>query len=423
MALNVLIVGAVVAAVVLCCGFHGPREAPPPMPASAEDVSERRGWSRTPEAALAAVAFLIYLNQVLFTVHVLRVHGGDTSFIARYLPDGWFDLARGPMMQWFAGHFPLPGALAPAVLRVQAFLELPFVVFGYLAICRWFSPDVYRLALRLTWPAAITYTAVFCLIEWQFRNPYTVDDLVLRMVSAIAVPLWAARLSRRPANPSSGDTGRLSGLLLFMVSSVCLATLILVVYDTALLYNLGHLPANLLTVTVALMILISTRYAARRWDRGRVFSAAPGRPGGCVDSVTRTLGWSMALFYVPALPIRYGLGFGAAYTAAAGVLLLGIVALVLGLREAAAHRSGSLMTLLIQLAATFAIAAGGSAATWLLPAGHFETRLLRGAAAFLVCVLACCGFVDRMVGVIGSGLHRGHREDMTWTTSDARNHG
>jgi hypothetical protein len=39
------------------------------------------------------VTGLLYLNQVLFTVYVLREHGGDPSFIARYLPEGWFILA------------------------------------------------------------------------------------------------------------------------------------------------------------------------------------------------------------------------------------------------------------------------------------------------------------------------------------------
>lgn len=28
-----------------------------------------------------------------FTVYVLRVHAGDPSFIGRYLPAGWFDMA------------------------------------------------------------------------------------------------------------------------------------------------------------------------------------------------------------------------------------------------------------------------------------------------------------------------------------------
>jgi len=48
-----------------------------------------------------------------------------------------------------ARHFPAPGLLAPAVLRVQAFLELPLVIFGFLTACRWFG--VFDRARRLVW--------------------------------------------------------------------------------------------------------------------------------------------------------------------------------------------------------------------------------------------------------------------------------
>ena len=75
-----------------------------------------------PVLSLAAVIMAIYLNQVLFTVYVIRVRHGDPSFIARYLPPGWFTLAHGHAMEALARQFPDPGLLAPAVLRVQAFL-------------------------------------------------------------------------------------------------------------------------------------------------------------------------------------------------------------------------------------------------------------------------------------------------------------
>jgi hypothetical protein len=52
-----------------------------------------------PGLSLAAVILVIYLNQVLFTVYVIRVRHGDPSFIARYLPAGWFTLARGHAME------------------------------------------------------------------------------------------------------------------------------------------------------------------------------------------------------------------------------------------------------------------------------------------------------------------------------------
>jgi hypothetical protein len=42
---------------------------------------------RTPLASFGLIVALIYLNQVLFTVYVIRVHHGDPSFIGRYLPE------------------------------------------------------------------------------------------------------------------------------------------------------------------------------------------------------------------------------------------------------------------------------------------------------------------------------------------------
>lgn len=53
---------------------------------------------------------LVYLNQVLFTVYVIRVRHGDPSFIARYVPPGWFAIARGPAIDAVARHFPFPRA-------------------------------------------------------------------------------------------------------------------------------------------------------------------------------------------------------------------------------------------------------------------------------------------------------------------------
>lgn len=89
------------------------------------------------------------LNQVLFTVHVTAVHGGDASFVARYLPSGWFAIPRGRFWSGLAAVWPHPELLAPTVLRVQALLELPFVVLAYLAVTRRLAPDV---AARLARP-------------------------------------------------------------------------------------------------------------------------------------------------------------------------------------------------------------------------------------------------------------------------------
>jgi hypothetical protein len=202
--LGVLIVGGLAWGVVAVLAG---RARPP------SDESGRGGrWWHSPEAGLAVITGLIYVNQVVVTVYVLRVHDGDPSFVARHLPDGWFALAGGMMFDTLAASVPAPGLLAPSVLRVNAVLELPWVVFAYLSACRWFSLWVYQQAVRLVVPVSVTYTATFCLIEWRLHNPYTADEIVLRLVAAVLVPLWAARtpatspcVPLRPSNLFAGQ--------------------------------------------------------------------------------------------------------------------------------------------------------------------------------------------------------------------------
>lgn len=370
-ALNALIVGSVVIALLL--SRRRDRFAPPP----------RRAWP--PALAFAVVVGLIYVNQVLFTVYVRRVHGGSPAFIAWYLPDGWFALAHGGAIDLLARRFPWPGLLALSVLRVQAFLELPFVLLAYLLVCRWFSPFAYRRARRLAWPAAVTYTATFCLIEWSLHNPYTVDDILIRVVAAAVVPLWVSRL---PAD-SPDFPHTLLGLLAFAVSTVAFGLLVLVVYDTALLYNLGHLGFAL--PSTALVVLVSARFAAR-FVRSGVVSA----PGRGMSSIAQSFGWLLVLFFLPALPIRYGLGFGTAYTSALGALTLLVFAVVAGVREAFALVSGRPGVWAGQLAASAVVGVGGAVVALLLPGGHTETRLLWAAAGFFVCALVVCAAIDRL---------------------------
>ena len=344
----------------------------------------RSGWLRSPAVALTAVTCAVYVNQVLFTVYVLRERHGDVSFIARYMPEGWFSLARTPVIEAVARHFPAPGLLAPTVLRVDAFLELPFVVFAYLTVCRWFSPEVYRRALRLTWPASASYTATFCLIEWRLHNPYTVDDIVIRIAAAIVVPLWAACLSRESRN----RTDNLPRLLAFTASVLGLGLLILVVYDTALLYNLGHLAAKLPIGSAALIIVATARCTAL-W--------VPGHPPGrCVGVVARSFGWLLVVFFIPALPIRYGLGFDAAYASAISALVLIVLAVSYGLREVFTHTPGRPLTWLLQMLMALTAGTCGAAVSLLLPADHTETHLLWAASAFFVCAIAACAIADRL---------------------------
>ncbi len=191
---------------------------------------------------LGAVTIAIFVNQVLFTTYVIRRHQGDATFIARYLPDGWFDTATGnPAMRALAGAIPDPGLLSVTVLRVQAFLELPFVLLAYLTVAGWLGLDLRRP--RVIWAASVAYTVVFGAIELSLPNPYTHGDLVMRGASALLTPILLTRLS-----PPGG--GR-DDLLRFALSAAALATLVLVMYDTALLYNLGRVGRDLPAAAVA----------------------------------------------------------------------------------------------------------------------------------------------------------------------------
>lgn len=330
---------------------------------------EPAGSGGGPGRWLLAVTAAIYLNQVLFTVYVRRVHHGDPAFIARYLPSGWFDLGALPDL------FPAPELLSATVLRVPALLELPFVLLAYLTMCRWMGADAYRRAVRLVWPAAIAYTVVFCIIEIELANPYTLDDVLLRalsaVVTALAVTRWSAAVD--------GEVTTARQLLAFLASAGAVGYLVLVVYDTALLYNLGHVPAQLPGAAAAMLVLIVARYAAR----------LPGRPAGpSTSAVIHTLSWFVAVFFVPALAIRYGLIFGAPVVAAAAGLITVAAAMVYGVRPV---YSAALVLRLTLAAGTACAAALGA---YLATRGYPEARVLCSAGAFLVAATLACMLLD-----------------------------
>src|SRR2546430_17559446 len=80
-----------------------------------------------PLAQWTLVIALVVVNQVLCDAYILRAHGGDATFVSRYLGHGWFALATGsPVVRFVASHVGDGRWLAPTVLPVQAFLELPF---------------------------------------------------------------------------------------------------------------------------------------------------------------------------------------------------------------------------------------------------------------------------------------------------------
>lgn len=340
-----------------------------------------RAHGAHPGFLLLVVVAAIYLNQVLFTVYVSRMHGGDASFIARYLPSGWFDLAD---LDALAKGFPAPELLAITVLRVQAFLELPFVLLAYLLICCWLGSPAYERALRLVWPAAVSYTAVFCLIEAELANPYTGQDIVIRVVSLVVTGVALSRWP--PGGPTNVAT--MNRLVAFIASVGAVGYLVLVVYDTALLYNLGHLPRHLPGVLVATAVLVVARGVTR---------LLPGRPlGPSLSVVLNALHWLVAMFFVPALAVRYGMSFGALVVAAlAGLLVVGAVFV----RTLRSVRRPILAggALAIAVAGAAAAASGGYLAGW----GYPESRLLCAVLAFFVALTMACGFIDRSEGSPG----------------------
>ncbi|MEU6574967.1 hypothetical protein [Streptomyces sp. NPDC046805] len=347
--------------------------------------------SMSPFGALAVVTGLFYVNQVLFTVYVLRVHRGDPSFIARYLPTGWFELATGqPALRWIAAAFPgAPELLAPSVLRVQAFLELPFVLLAFATVLRWLDVELYRRIARsaLLPLASVSYTVVFCLVEWDLRNPYTVDDLVVRGVSAVLTPCFLAWLAARDGGASRRTPGSVPGLLVFIGSLGALGALVLVVYDTALLYNLGRLGERLPIVVAAGGALVGLRWVASRLREATV-------PGPTLAFAWHALRYWLALFFLPALAVRYGVMFGTPQLAAASGLLLILAALVLAWRGAAvvAWRLG---------VAVLAAAAVAGVVGWATPAPYYEVTLLLAMTAFLVTGVVVGGLVDARVTASG----------------------
>jgi hypothetical protein len=336
-------------------------------------VRLRQGWGH-PGVWLLGVTALIYLNQVLFTVYVLRVHNGDATFVSRYLPEGWFELAD---LGWLAAHFPAPELLSFSVLRVQAFLELSFVVFAYLTVCRWFAAELYRRAAETVWLVAVSYTATFSLIELSLSNPYTTQDIVLRVLSMVVVGLVVPKLN----GPTGSAVTGAKDLVLFLVSIGAMGTLVLAVYDTALLYNLGHIDALLPFVIPAAVLLVAVRLA----DKPK---GAPPGPG--IAMLIRTLAWFLTYFAVSALAIRYGLIFGAPWVAmVAGVVVVG-AAVFQALRKVRVTTPW-----LVEMAG--ATAAGMVAAyfAYEVSAGYPELRLLLAVAAFCTVTVATCTIVDR----------------------------
>ncbi|GAA2891121.1 hypothetical protein Acy02nite_74510 [Actinoplanes cyaneus] len=333
---------------------------------------------------LAGVVVLLFVNQVLFTVYALRVHGGDMSYLGGYVPDGWFQLAD---LTWLADRWPAPELLALSVFRVPSLLlELPLGIFAYLTVLNWLDPRLYRRLATTPVLAAVSasYTITFGLIEWAMHTTYTNQDLALRAVCGVLTVLVARRVCcQRSAPPGAGAPRDAAELLAFAASTAALGYLILSLYDSVLLYSMGKIGQHLLGATIAGIVLVASRIAANRL-RAREASAGPG-----IDTLTSGLSWWLALFLVPALAIRYELGFGSRlFAAAAGLLVIGAataaaLSQVYG-RLPLAGRALATRRWLLGLALAAVTGALAAVAGFAVPADHQETRLLWAGALFVL---------------------------------------
>lgn len=375
---------------------------PPPVPATGPSSGRPRGRHR-PGRWLAVVVLAIFVNQLLFNVYVLRIRHGDVSDLAADVPDGWFALAdHNRLVVAFADHVPATRLLSLTALRIPSLLELPFGMLAYLTVVNWLDPRRFR---QLATPAVLglasaAYTVTFSLIEWALPTPYRVQDIVLRGVTGVVCAFALPLLGRGPSAPEGTGAPRTAAeLVAFAASAAALGYLILAMYDTVLLYSLGRVGSHLLGAAAAGAVLVAARFAATRLRR-RVLD----RPVGAgLDTLDTGLSWWLGLFLIPALAIRYELGFGSWKLAAvAGSLVITVAATgtlreVAGRLPASAHPGAVRRAWLGQLAAALlagAVAAGAGLAT---PAAYPETRLLRAAVGFIVVATLVCAGSDRLV--------------------------
>ncbi|GAA5005429.1 hypothetical protein GCM10025734_44530 [Kitasatospora paranensis] len=133
----------------------------------------------------------------------------------------------------------------------------------------------------------------------------------------------------------------------------------------------------------ALAVLAAVRLVGRRPDRSDA--------GPAVESLAAGLRWTFTLFLVPALAIRYGVGFG-------HVQVSGLCALALLAAAAAPALRGRPARVGVALAA--AAAAGLAAAAVAAQAAtgpYYETALLAAMAALLVTATATAAVADRVL--------------------------
>jgi hypothetical protein len=374
------------------CGIAAARRAADPAPRRrVAPVVVRLACH--PLAQWVAICGLLFANQILCDAYIVGAHAGDPHFVTRYLGPEWFDIVRGPQIHELAARLGDVRWLAPTVLRVQAFLELPFTVFAYLAVARLLGADLQRALVRprLLVPACASFTAAFMLVELRFANPWTRDDLLLRTLSACVTPVWAALASHVEGDaPAEARPRGLAGLAAFLVGAAAIAYLVLAVYDTCLLYNLAHVPRYALGGAIAGAIALACTWLAPRMDRER---SSPAMAGAAA-----TLASFTACFFVPSLVLRY-----AASERVAQVAGLAVVAAAVGY----ARRSWTWAWPVTCVAVAMGGLVGAIAALLAVRVAAFPELVL---ASFAIAFLAAAIAVLRAAEALGDwGLRPGRR--------------
>jgi hypothetical protein len=354
-----------------------------------------------PLAQLLFVCGLILANQILCHAYVLRVHGGDPRFVTRWLGPRWFAMAsQWDVVRFVAAHVGDGRWLAPTVLRVQAFLELPFTVFAYLTVARMLGRDLHRRLVRLPLLvfACVSFSITFSLVEIALRNPWTNDDLVLRALAAVVTPVWVALASRLEGRAE--DEARPSGIVgfvAFLAGAGAVAYIVLAAYDALLLYNLAHLPRYAGGMAAAIGIAAGASWAAPRVDRLLVRSLPFGggrAPSAAIDALTSALAVFTTAFFVPSLSLRYWGGHASAVLA--GVLLV-VGSALAGLALAAQRAGGALAQVRLFLGAAIGVVAGVLAAAWAarsttVVAGYGLPELVLARATLAFLAAGACAF-------------------------------
>lgn len=360
-----------------------------------------------PLAQLLLVCGVLYLNQVLFGAYILRAHGGSTAFISRFIPGPWFAIGtHDPFVRLAAAHVGDGRWLSPTLLRVQAFLELPFTMFAYLAVARLLGRRLYGRLCRLPVLAlaALSFSVTFSLVELALTNPFTRDDLVLRALSCLVTPMYIAWIARREERrspvtaPPPGPAGAL-GLLAFLAGAGAIAYIVLALYDAFLLYNLAHLPRYASGIASSVVIAAVASFAAPRIDAVLAKATGQKKVSVAMDCCVSALRAFTLLFFVPSLAIRYWGGHPSAVLSGLLVVVLGFV---LGVREALRRDDAGAGTV-VRLAASAAVAllfGGWAAHLAVASASHGaipELLLARAALSFLAVAIVAFRAVEIFV--------------------------